>query len=141
MTTYDIIADLCSQKGIAITALEKELGFGRGYIGKLKTKGTSPTAKKLQQIADFFCVSIDYLMTGKNDSESQELNSRDRRDIAKDLDILMEKLESGEDGPTRFNGEPIDDETLVFLRSAMEMSLTKLKQINKEKYNPNKNKK
>lgn len=39
MTTYDIISDLCKQHGIAITALEKELGFGRGYIGKFKTRG------------------------------------------------------------------------------------------------------
>lgn len=45
MTTYDIISDLCKQRGIAITALEKELGFGRGYIGKFKTRGTSPTIK------------------------------------------------------------------------------------------------
>ena len=46
MTTYEIIANLCEKHGIAVTALEKELGFGRGYIGKLRTKGTSPTAKK-----------------------------------------------------------------------------------------------
>lgn len=43
MTTYDIISDLCKQHGIAITALEKELGFGRGYIGKFKTRGAGPT--------------------------------------------------------------------------------------------------
>lgn len=46
MTTYEVVAELCKQKGIAITTLEKELGFGRGYIGKFKTKGTNPTAKK-----------------------------------------------------------------------------------------------
>ena len=65
MTTYEIIAKLCNQHGIAITALEKELGFGRGYIGKFRTKGTVPTATKLQQIADYFGVSVDYLMTGE----------------------------------------------------------------------------
>lgn len=66
MTTYEIISNLCSENNIAITALEKELGFGRGYIGKFKTKGTSPTAKKLQQIADYFNVSVDYLMNGQS---------------------------------------------------------------------------
>lgn len=36
MSTYEIIKKLCSEHGIALTALEKELGFGRGSLGKLK---------------------------------------------------------------------------------------------------------
>lgn len=34
MSTYEIIKKLCRERGIAVTALEKELGFGRGSIGK-----------------------------------------------------------------------------------------------------------
>ena len=41
MATYEIIKDLCDRKGIAVTVLEKELGFGRGSIGKLKNGGES----------------------------------------------------------------------------------------------------
>ena len=52
MSTYEIIKKLCSEHGIALTALEKELGFGRGSLGKLKNGGTS--AKRLQQVADYF---------------------------------------------------------------------------------------
>lgn len=70
MTTYDIISDLCKQHGIAITALEKELGFGRGYIGKFKTGGTSPTVKKLQQIADYFGVPVSDLVPGSERAET-----------------------------------------------------------------------
>lgn len=70
MTTYDIISDLCKQHGIAITALEKELGFGRGYIGKFKTRGTSPTVKKLQQIADYFGVPVSDLVPGSERAET-----------------------------------------------------------------------
>lgn len=36
MTTYDIISDLCKQRGIAITALEKELGFEGGILVNLR---------------------------------------------------------------------------------------------------------
>ena len=74
MTTYEIIANLCEKHGIAVTALEKELGFGRGYIGKLRTKGTSPTAKKLQQIADYFNVSVEYLINGEEKDRKYYLN-------------------------------------------------------------------
>ena len=70
MTTYDIISELCKQRGIAITALEKELGFGRGYIGKFKTRGTNPTVKKLQQIADYFGVPVSDLMPGSEKIET-----------------------------------------------------------------------
>lgn len=41
MSTYEVIKQLCDEHGIALTALEKELGFGRGSLGKLKSGGTS----------------------------------------------------------------------------------------------------
>ena len=50
MTAFTVIEKLCNEKGIAITALEKELGFGRGSIGKLK-KGGSMSFKRLQKVA------------------------------------------------------------------------------------------
>ena len=70
MTTYDIISQLCKQRGIAITALERELGFGRGYIGKFKTKGTIPTVKKLQRIADYFGITVSDLIPGNEKKEA-----------------------------------------------------------------------
>lgn len=138
MSTYDVIKRLCDEKQLAITALEKELGFGRGSIGKLRSSNTS--AERLQKIADYFGVTVAYLMTGEEKKETT-LTPRDERDIAKDLDEIMNKIESGEDGPLRYNGDEIDSESLELLRDAIGMSLKHLKIINKEKYNPNKNKK
>ena len=65
MSTYDNIKQLCDERGIAVTALEKELGFGRGSIGKLKKNGTT-SGERLQKIADYFGVPIEYLLTGRN---------------------------------------------------------------------------
>ena len=72
MATYDIIKQLCSNKGIAVTALEKELNFGRGSIGKLRNSKAS--AERLQKIADYFGVSVDYLMTGEESQSGYYLN-------------------------------------------------------------------
>lgn len=58
MGLYERIKDLCKSRGITPTALERELGFGRGYIGKLRT--INPTADKLQRIADYFGVPLTY---------------------------------------------------------------------------------
>lgn len=73
MTTYEIIKDLCDRKGIAVTALEKELCFGRGSIGKLKN-GSNTTMKRLQMIADYFGVDIDYFSGNKKENEEYYIN-------------------------------------------------------------------
>lgn len=141
MSTYEVIKKLCTEHGIALTALEKELGFGRGSLGKLKSGGTS--AKRLQKVADYFGVSINYLMTGENNSinENAALSLKDERDIAKDMENIRQKIMNGSDGPLSYDGEPITEDDAELLLGQIELMMRKLKPINKEKYNPNKNKK
>ena len=81
MTVFERIENLRKNKGISQGKLEKELGFSNGSISKWKT--SMPTPDRLQKIANFFDVSIEYLMTG-TDTTKTELNARDERDIAKD---------------------------------------------------------
>lgn len=137
MSTYETIQDLCKKNGIAVTALEKELGFGRGSIGKLRNSKTS--AERLQRIADYFGVTVDYLV-GSNPS-GDILTAKDNKDIAKDLENIMNKLSSGEDGPASYNGEALDPEAAELFRDELQIALRRLKIINKEKYTPNKYKK
>ena len=136
MSTYETIKTLCKERGIAVTALEKELGFGRGSIGKLRNSQTS--AERLQKIADYFNVTVDYLVNG---SDASSLTSKDNRDIAKDLDNIMEKLTAGEDGPASYNGEELSPDAAELFRDELEIALKRLKIINKEKYTPKKYKK
>lgn len=63
MTLRDIIKKLCKETGISINKLENDLGFAKGYISKLDK--SAPNSAKLQKIADYFGVSLDYLMTGE----------------------------------------------------------------------------
>lgn len=137
MTTYEIIKELCKERGIAVTALEKELGFGRGSIGKLRNGST--TIERLQKIADFFNVSIEYLNSGTTSKPS--LTIKDERDISQDLDNIMAKLSAGEAGPASYNGEELDPEAAELFRDELELALRRLKIINKEKYTPKKYKK
>lgn len=66
MAVYDKIKELCDKKGIAVTALEKELGWGRGSIGKVKKSGNM-SSDRLQTIAEYFGVSTDYLLGVQTD--------------------------------------------------------------------------
>lgn len=63
MSIVDRIKNLCSEKGTTMTALERELGFGKGILRKWDD--ASPNSDKLQKVADYFHVSIDYLLDRK----------------------------------------------------------------------------
>ena len=68
--------------------------------------------------------------------KSSELNARDERNIAKDLDDIMEKLTNKEDGPLNYNGIDLDDDTISLLSDAIGLGLRQIKIRNKEKYTP-----
>lgn len=140
MGLYENVKKAANAKGYSINRLEKELGFARSYIGKFKT--ITPSVDKIQKIADFLGVSTDYLMTGKEDlPQVPQLNARDKRDIAKDLESIMEKLNNQEDGPASFDGQDIPEDDRELFATQLEAMLVRLKKINKDLYNPNKNKK
>lgn len=140
MGLYENVKKAANAKGYSINRLEKELGFARSYIGKFKT--ITPSVDKIQKIADFLGVSTDYLMTGKEDApQAPHLNARDKRDIAKDLESIMGKLNNQEDGPASFDGQDIPEDDRELFATQLEAMLVRLKKINKDLYNPNKNKK
>ena len=66
MSVYDRIKELCESHNLAVTALEKELGWGRGSIGKLKNGGDIASSR-LQAIAEYFGVTTDFLLGVQTD--------------------------------------------------------------------------
>ena len=109
----------------------------------MKSGRSTPSSKTLQKVADYFGVTVDYLMTGRNEikEKAPELTARDERDIKKDLDNIMDKIRNGEDGPLYYGDSEIDSASLSLLQNAFEYALRETKKENKVKYNPNKNKK
>ena len=136
MNSVDRVKKICKDRKIPISKLERELGFSNGYISQLR-KGVFP-ADRLVLIADYLQVSADFLITGV---DSDGLTEKDTRDIAKDMENIRTKLLNGSDGPLSYDGEPITKEDAELLLGQIELMMRRLKPINKEKYNPNKNKK
>lgn len=62
---YQRIKELCETRGINITKLENELGFGAASIGKWKNS-ISPSVDKVVKVANYFNVSVDYLVGRTN---------------------------------------------------------------------------
>lgn len=94
MNPYEKIKDLTRQEGISVRELEKRLGYSNGYFSKWKS--VSPNSDGLAKVADYFGVSVDYLL-GREDKES-----------------LADKY-----GAFAFDGEPVTDEEVEFLLSVL----------------------
>ena len=60
---YDRIKELCAKKGISIYRLEKDLSFSSCSICKWKT--STPSVDKVQKVANYFGVTVNYLLEGE----------------------------------------------------------------------------
>lgn len=143
---YEYFEKKLKEKGLTAYKVAKATGITQSTLSDWKRGRSTPKTENMQKIADFLDTTVEYLMTGKDIAptdpvSSSALTPRDERDIAKDLENIMNKIRNGKDVPLRYNGQEIDERSLNLLESAIEMSLRDLKAINKEKYNPHKNNK
>ena len=125
------------ERKIPISKLERDCGFSNGYIRKLK-EGKFPS-DRLLLISQYLDLPISYLI-GEEGNSPNDLTANDKRDIAKDLVSIMDKLNSKEAGPASFDGNDIPEDDRELFAAQLEAMLVRLKKINKELYNPNKNK-
>lgn len=140
---YEIFEQLLQKHGVTTYQVSKATGISQSTFSNWKSRRNLLSADKATLIANYFGVSLDYLMTGKEEPKEKapELTAKDERDIAKDLARIMEKLSSGEEGPACYNGQELDPEAAELFRDELEIALRRLKIINKEKYTPKKYKK
>nr|WP_319218502.1 helix-turn-helix transcriptional regulator [uncultured Trichococcus sp.] len=90
MSLVGNIKQLCSGRGITIAELERRVGISNGQIRKWDT--STPGLDKVKLVADYFGVSVDYLINGGHQSRFVET------DLAKMVDNAMS-----------FDGKPIDE--------------------------------
>lgn len=72
-STLEKIKELAKSRGISLAKLEESLGYSTNYFYTLKTK--TPNSDRLQEIADYFNVSTDYLL-GRTDNPSVASGSK-----------------------------------------------------------------
>lgn len=135
----DRLKELRNEASISQTELGKMFNLSKQTISSYEKGGSFPSPETLQKLADYFKVSLDYLL-GRNDKRNfgKSLSEKDKKDIQKDLDKIMEKLEKPEG--LMFDGNPANEETLEAIKDALEFGMRQAKRINK-KYTPNKYKK
>ena len=140
---YEIFEQLLQRYGITAYKVSKETGVTQSTLSDWKRGRSTPKTENMKKLADYFGITVDYLMTGIDTpkQKERELTPKDQRDIAKDLDSIMDKLQSGEKGPASYNGEELSPEAAELFREELEIALKRLKIIDREKYTPKKYKK
>lgn len=139
---YEVFEQLLQKHGVTSYKVAKEAGVTQTALSNWKSGRSTPTTKTLQKIADYFGVTIDYLMTGKEESSGTKkvsLTPRDERDIEKIINQTREQLLSQEG--LMFDGQPATPEAVDSILSAMQVGMELAKKKNKEKYTPKKYKK
>lgn len=142
---YEIFERLLKEHNVTPYRVAKETGITTATFTSWKQGKYTPKQDKLQKIADYFGVSIEVFL-GKPSStpvpaEKQPyyaLTAKDERDIARDLERMMNDLDANH--ALAFYGEEmeLDEEEKELLRASMEQTMRLAKQLAKKKFTPKK---
>ncbi|EID32010.1 DNA-binding helix-turn-helix protein [Streptococcus mitis SK579] len=113
-STLEKIKELAKKRGIPLAKLEESLGYSTNYFYTLKTK--TPNSDRLQEIADYFNVSTDYLL-GRTDNPviaGDTVTTPDGRIV--DLSNLRERV-------VLFDGKPLSDDDVDKIAQIIKLSL------------------
>ena len=109
---FEKIKELCQNRGISINSLEETLGYSRNTIYSMKNK--KPNAERLQEIADYFNVSTDYLL-GRTDNPAIAGDPKEYTWQGKTLNV--EEMASN---VMMFGGRELTDEKKKIIQSIIE---------------------
>lgn len=84
---YDRFIELCRKSGIKPTPLVMQMGLSSSNVSQWK-KGSTPRPEVLKRLADYFNVSVEYLL----ESDQKEKPATPEGDELSDEDIEIIKL-------------------------------------------------
>lgn len=109
-STFERIKSLAKSRGYSIAKLEENLGLSKNAIYAIKRN--QPSAERLQEIADYFNVSTDYLL-GRTDNPKLYTTPDG---IEVDLSDLRNRV-------VLFDGKPLSDEDVYKIEQIIKLSI------------------
>ena len=109
--TFEKVRELARKKGLSIIQFEEKLGYSKNTLYSLKRQKVS--SERLQEIADYFNVSTDYLL-GRTDNPKIATDG----DASAPLDLRNIAAQS-----MLFDGKPLTEEDIDFITAVLEAHL------------------
>ena len=81
---YDVFSNLCKEIGKSPSRAAIEMGINKGTVSVWKKKGTTPQSEILQKVADYFGVSVDFLLGNEGKKSKEDA----------DMDDMIERLKN-----------------------------------------------
>lgn len=114
MGFYDRFLNLCNQKGMSPSAVTRENGLNNSISTAWK-RGAMPSGENLQKLADYFGVTVDYLLGSEKETfvaknsnehpkaklrsisrlEDSEITPEQDEEISRYIDYLLSKRGKG----------------------------------------------
>ena len=89
---YEIFERLCKERGVTAYRVSEATGIKTSSLSGWKAGKFTPKQEKLKKIADYFGVSIEYLMTGEeSDPKEPYYIDEETSEIIKDLNAMPDK--------------------------------------------------
>ena len=82
---YDIFSNLCDTKGVSCKRAAMEMGLSNSIAAKWKRTGATPNGETLSKIAEYFGVSVGYLLgeEDKKETPQDNLERKPNRNVIK----------------------------------------------------------
>ena len=112
-STLEKIKELAQKQGISLQKVAEDLGYSINYLYTLKEK--TPKSDRLQEIADYFNVSTDYLL-GRTDNPNIAKDDTIAGYTSADLRKMAENAKT-------FDGKPLTEEDIDAIQNIIEIYL------------------
>jgi hypothetical protein len=109
--TFEKVRELARKKGLSLNQVEEKLGYSKNTLYSLKRQKVS--SERLQEIADYFNVSTDYLL-GRTENPHIAKDG----DASAPLDLRDIAAQS-----MLFDGKPLTEEDIDFITAVLEAHL------------------
>ncbi|WP_415928873.1 helix-turn-helix domain-containing protein [Zhenpiania hominis] len=133
---YEIFERLLKEKNLKGADVTRATGIASSTLTDWKKGRYTPKQDKLQKIADFLGVSLEYLTTGKEKEWEPKLTAKDEKDIKNALDDFKNQLRT--DTGIMYDGEPLDEEDQEAILAAIEVAERTAILAAKKKFTPKK---
>ena len=109
--TFEKVRELARKKGLSLNQVEEKLGYSKNTLYSLKRQKVS--SERLQQIADYFNVSTDYLL-GRTDNPAIAGSDEFAQVNGQIIDLRKAAANT-----MLFDGKPLNEDDIDFITSVL----------------------
>ncbi len=136
----DKIKELRKKMKITQKELGKNVGLSTSSIGMIESNRQGASSEKLKEIADFFEVTVDYLLSDDDDNQIEKkerdysLTIKEQENIASEAQQILDELSMS----FSKNKDMLTEEDYFAIENALKITLESIKIKNKKKFTPKK---